>query len=347
LLRDDDLLLVNGRWLLLDDPAPALSGDEVAAHAKGDIAYVRVRKATAARFDTSSIAAFLADAVKALPNRETQANLICWTWDLVLQNGKAILDDFKRLGKRGVEGRMSEQAAVWGPKDQLFVGGGSVIEPFVCLDTTEGPILIEENVTINPFTRVQGPAVIGRKSLLLGAKVREGTTIGPVCRVGGEVEEAIIHGHSNKYHDGFLGHAYVCEWVNLGALTTNSDLKNDYGNVEVYVDGDLVDTGSTKVGCCVGDHTKTSIGTLINTGTMIGMMSNIVGAGCILPKVVPSFITFLQGKMYKAGIESQLQTARTAMGRRKVEMLPAEEELIRACLEITQEERAKAIKKSR
>ena len=144
----------------------------------------------------------------------------------------------------------------------------------VVIDAEHGPVYIDEGAEIHPFTRIEGPCYVGKKSILLGAKCREGNSIGPMCRVGGEVEESIIHGYSNKYHDGFLGHAYVGEWVNLGALTTNSDLKNDYSSVSVMLDGHTpIDTGSTKVGSLIGDHTKTSIGTLLNTGAYVGAMA--------------------------------------------------------------------------
>ena len=124
-----------------------------------------------------------------------------------------------------------------------------------------------------PFTRIEGPAYIGRESQLFRAHIREGTSIGPVCRIGGELEASIVHGWCNKYHDGFLGHSYVCPWVNLGALTTNSDLKNDYSPVRVPLAGESLDTGSTKVGCFIGDHTKTALASLINTGSSIGVMT--------------------------------------------------------------------------
>ncbi len=343
---NDDVLIVNGRWLFMGKDQLPAAGAETVGTLNGELVYARLNRQTVAKLEKCCPATFLRAAAAAAPAKEVQAKLISWPWELPLVNAEAIRDDFARLGKSGIQGEMSDKAAIWGPADRVYAAKGSIIEPFVCLDTKEGPIIIEEDARINPFTRIEGPAVIGRKALILGAKIREGTTIGPVCRVGGEVEEAIMHAYSNKYHDGFLGHAYVCEWVNLGALTTNSDLKNDYSNVEVYVDGELTDTGSTKVGCCIGDHTKTSIGTLINTGTLVGMMSYIVGAGAILPKSVPSFVMYAKGKFFRQGINTLLGTARTAMGRRKMQMLPEEEELIKHCMEITKEGRNAAIKKT-
>jgi hypothetical protein len=169
-----------------------------------------------------------------------------------------------------------------------------------------------------------------------------------VCRIGGEVEESIIHGYSNKYHDGFLGHAYVGEWVNLGALTTNSDLKNDYSTVSVRMDRKTIDTGSTKVGSFIGDHVKTSIGTLLNTGTIIGTMAVLMATGAPLPKYIPPFGWFLNGVVSKGfGLSILLQTARKAMSRRKVELTEEDEILLRHVFELTAEERLSLIRKGR
>ena len=166
----------------------------------------------------------------------------------------------------------------------------------VVLDAEHGPIYIDEGAEIHPFTRIEGPCYIGPKTILLGAKCREGNSIGPMCRIGGEVEESIIQGYSNKYHDGFLGHAYVGQWVNLGALTTNSDLKNDYSSVSMVLDGGAsIPTGSAKVGAMIGDHVKTSIGTLLNTGCYVGAMSVLMATGKLLPKFLPSFAYFRDG----------------------------------------------------
>ena len=170
-----------------------------------------------------------------------------------------------------------------------------------------------------------------------------------MCRVGGEVEESIIHGYSNKYHDGFLGHAYVGEWVNLGALTTNSDLKNDYSSVSVSLDGkSTIDTGSTKVGSLIGDHTKTSIGTLLNTGAYVGAMALIAATGKPLPKFIPSFAWFLEGVVTKGSANGQLyQTAKTAMGRRKRNWTPAQEAMWDEIFNLTAGPRTEAIQKGR
>src|SRR5439155_18383601 len=132
-----------------------------------------------------------------------------------------------------------------------------------------GPILIQENATVEPLAYVEGPAVIGERTLVkVGAKIRGGSSIGPVCKVGGEVEASIFQGYANKQHDGFVGHSYVGEWVNLGANTVTSDLKNTYGNVSVPLHGTPIDTGMRFVGTIIGDHSKTGICTALTTGTV-------------------------------------------------------------------------------
>ena len=348
-LRQDELLLVNGRLLLLGDACscdPQSCKD--AAYVSGDaLVCARLSAETAAKLAAESLGALLDEVRQAVPVEQTEAALIEYPWHLVDHNAEAIVDDFAKLGRAGLQGKVATMAAIWGDEEKVYVAPEAEVHPFVTLDTREGPIIIDEGVEIHPYTRVEGPACIGRDSIIFGAKIREGTSIGPVCRVGGEVEESIIHGHSNKYHDGFLGHAYVCEWVNLGALTTNSDLKNDYSTVEVRMGGKLMDTGSTKVGAFIGDHTKTSIGTYFNTGSIVGIMCNLVGGSGIMPKTIPSFTMQLHGKFFKQGMNTLLKTARTAMGRRKVELTDADEALIRHTFNLTSEERKAAIQKSR
>lgn len=346
-LQGDDLLIANGRCLWTGD-TPLPSGGDLCGMADGHIAYVTLTQDTGGKLSAKNFDEFLATAAKAVPQEDAKVKMIAYPWNLIEQNPDAVADDFAKVGKSGVHGSFSDQAALWGPKDRLYVAPGATVAPGAVIDTNHGPVLIEEGALVSPLVRIEGPTCIGRDTrCFVAGRIHEGTSIGPVCRVGGEIEESIIHGYSNKVHDGFLGHAYVCEWVNLGAGTTNSDLKNDYGDVEVYLNGTLTNTGSTKVGCFIGDHTKTSIGTMINTGTMIGMMSNLLGVGHLLPKQVPSFVMFLEGKFFKAGLKALTATARKAMGRRQVEMLPEEEALLAFLFDQTKEERTVVLKKSR
>jgi len=346
-LVGDDLLLVNGRLLLLDAAQFPAEGAEETLSCGGTIVGARVRRATAEAAAAQTPAELLAAVRGVLPTRELKGTVLSFLWELIHHNPAAIVADFKAAGKAGIVGTFSDHAAVWGSKEQVYVAPTAEVQPFVCIDTTHGPVTIDEGAVINPHTRIEGPGYIGPGTMIVGGKIREGCSIGPVCRVGGEVEESIIHGYSNKYHDGFLGHAYVCEWVNLGALTTNSDLKNDYSTVQVYLNGELVDTGDTKVGCFIGDHTKTSIGTIINTGTVVGVMCNVMASGGVTPKFIPSFTMFLDNKMYNIAFRNTLETARKAMSRRKRELSEADVALLEAALKLTKPERDELVRRSR
>jgi UDP-N-acetylglucosamine diphosphorylase/glucosamine-1-phosphate N-acetyltransferase len=216
------------------------------------------------------------------------------------------------------------------------------------LDARRGPISIDAGAVIQPFTRIEGPCHIGKGSQLFRANVREGTTIGPVCRVGGEVEASILHGWVNKYHEGFLGHSYVCPWVNIAALSTTSDLKSDYSNVSVPLSGEMVPTGLMKVGCFIGDHTKTTLASLFNTGSSVGVMCLLVSGGELMPKHVPSFSWLKPGRSPEEwSVDRGLETARTAMDRRRMTLTPAQERLYRTLFEMTHGERSQAVERVR
>ncbi|MHC4717929.1 MAG: putative sugar nucleotidyl transferase, partial [Planctomycetota bacterium] len=268
-LTGDDLLAVSSLVKAAGFDVPATGPSEVGLNADGQVLYARIAAGDIAKVEASDaggdvpchMGSFLTKAQAVLPTVTCSLPTYGYIWDLLLENPDQLTVDFQAAGRSGIEGTVEQPNAVRGSAGDVFIGKGTVIHPMVVLDAENGPIYLDEEVEVHPFTRIEGPCYVGRESILLGAKCREGNSIGPVCRVGGEVEESIIQGYSNKYHDGFLGHAYVGEWVNLGALTTNSDLKNDYSDVSVILDGkNPVKTGSTKVGSMIGDHTKTSIG---------------------------------------------------------------------------------------
>jgi len=300
-------------------------------------------------YQESRIAEFIAAAKAKLPNVRSALPTWRYIWDLVLANAEQITADFAAAGRNGIEGMVEQPSAIRGNKKDIYIAPGVTVHPMVVIDTEDGPVYIDEDAEIHPFSRIEGPCYIGKKSVLLGAKCREGNSIGPLCRIGGEVEESIIQGHSNKYHDGFIGHAYVGEWVNLGALTTNSDLKNDYSTVSVMLDGRrTIDTGSTKVGSLIGDHAKTSIGTLLNTGSYVGAMALIMATGKPLPKFIPSFAWFVEGIVTKGFGKGKLyETAEMAMSRRNCQWSEVEQSMWDAVFKMTAPVRNEAIKKGR
>ncbi len=264
-------------------------------------------------------------------------------WDLVAKNPEYLERDFATLGRVGVTNRHLSTLSLVGGSDRLFIHETARIDPCTVLDTTNGPITIGPNAWVQPFTRIEGPCFIGAQTQLFRANIRGGVSIGPTCRIGGEVEASIIHGNSNKYHEGFLGHAYVGEWVNLGAITSNSDLRNDYGEVFVPLQGDPIATGMTKVGCFIGDHSRTGLGAMLNTGTSIGVMCNVLPAGILLPKHVPSFTAVLYGKVAQGfPLEQMFETARIVMGRRGAAFTEVEENFYRQLFDQTRLERERA-----
>ncbi len=348
-LAGDSLLLVDPRVKADGFDVATTGPSEVGLDAEGHVLYARVAADDLGKLATDDIEKFLASAKENLPTVKSSLAVWNYTWELVLENPDQITADFAVAGLSGIEGTLEQPNAIRGSAKDVFVGAGAVIHPMVVIDAANGPVYLDEGVEVHPFTRIEGPCFVGKDSILLGAKCREGNSIGPMCRVGGEIEESIIQGYSNKYHDGFLGHAYVGEWVNLGALTTNSDLKNDYGSVEVMLDGKRpIDTGSTKVGSLIGDHTKTSIGTLLNTGSYVGAMALIMATGKPLPKFIPSFAWFLEGVVTKGfGKKKLFGTAEIAMGRRKQQWTEADLAMWETIFEMTSPMRDEMVRRGR
>lgn len=345
-LGRESTLLINGRWLPSIDALNGIQADAVGL-VNGEIVYLTLDAKEAVLFEGLHLSDAAAKLTCARRSVDAGGRLVRYAWDLVDQNAAQLLTDFGMGDVGGDQSRFS-QVAILGSCGDVIIDPTAQIDPFVVLDARHGPISIGAGVVIQPFTRIEGPCHVGCGSRLFRANVREGTTIGPNCRVGGEIEASILHGFVNKYHDGFLGHSYVCPWVNLGAMTTNSDLKNDYSHVRVPIDGDVVDTGSTKVGCFIGDHTKTALGSLFNTGSNIGVMCMVLPAGELLPKSVPSFTRIWHGVPDDGqDLEAALQTARTAMARRNIQLTDAQEQLLRHLHKRTQEERDAAIARFR
>lgn len=253
-----------------------------------------------------------------LPEKNVEGDVLNYLWDLVENNGNQIIHDMIDFHPQW--NHFENTFGLVGPPAYLFIHPGARIAPFVAIDSTKGPVVIEDGVKIESFTKLEGPCFIGRDTQVFGAKIRSGTSIGPNCRIGGEIEKSIILGHSNKYHEGFLGHSYLGEWVNLGAATNASDLRNDYGLVKVQIDGQLINTGLKKVGVFLGDHARTSIGVLLNTGSNIGAFANLLPGG-LLPRNVPAFASSKNGMVVQGNpVELLIQIASVVMERRQCEL---------------------------
>jgi UDP-N-acetylglucosamine diphosphorylase/glucosamine-1-phosphate N-acetyltransferase len=277
-----------------------------------------------------------------LPTKEIDVQMINYPWDLVHRNGEAIRADFQTVARRkkhkGLEGKVILGAHLVNRKS-IILERGAVVKPGVVLDAEEGPIYIGRGAEIFPNATVIGPAYIGDNTYIkTGAKIYGNTSIGEFSKVGGEVEGCIIHSYSNKQHDGFLGHSYLCSWVNLGAGTNNSDLKNNYGNVTVEIDGQKVDSGSLFVGLFMGDHSKSGINSMFNTGTVVGVCCNLFGAD-FPPKYVPSFSWGGAQALTTHDLDRCAKVAERVMARRQKVMTAAELKLMKRVFELTREER--------
>lgn len=201
---------------------------------------------------------------------------------------------------------------------RILVGTHAVVRPGAVIDAAAGPVILGAGVVVHPLSVIVGPAYLGPGTVVNpGAKLREGTSIGAWCKVGGEIEESVILDLSNKQHDGFLGHALLGSWVNLGADTNGSDLKNNYGSVRVDLGDGAVDSGESFVGQHLADHVKTGIDTMLTTGGVVGVGANVFGGGFV-PRFVPAFAWGGPEGLVSYRLEAALETARAVFARRDV-----------------------------
>ena len=326
---DSDCLFLSAQ-AILDEIVP-VNGDEALLTHGGVVVGFRLKVATAQRL--GSVRSLSLD----LPESEVKALVIEWPWHLVEYNTEELLKEVEvrsqklearsqksRSGARPA--RIERGAVVAGDKRKLHIEPGSRIWPGTVVSTETGPVFVDRDAVVRPGSFVEGPCYIGPGTVIDGAKVRPSCSFGPQCRIGGEVEASIFQGYANKHHEGFIGHAFVGEWVNLGALTTNSDLKNAYQPVRAAWQGKTIDTGLLKVGCFVGDHAKTAIGTLINTGTRIGTFANWFEPG-LSPREIPAFAW---GSKAHWPLGHVLSNARKVMSRRGMTLSPAYERALKA-----------------
>ncbi len=257
------------------------------------------------------------------------------TWDIFSKNGEAIKRDFEALTK----GRKSQPIpeGVWTQNpENIFIEEGAKL-PLCSLNASEGPIYIGKEAEIMEACAVRGPfALCEHATLKMGAKIYSNTTIGPHSKVGGEVNNAVIFGYSNKGHDGFLGNSVLGEWCNLGADTNNSNLKNNYAEVRLwdYETEGFAKTGLQFCGLMMGDHSKCGINTMFNTGTVVGVSANIFGSG--FPRnFVPSFSWGGSSGFTTYNTTKAFEVAKVVMSRRKIEFTEADANILNHVFEET------------
>jgi UDP-N-acetylglucosamine diphosphorylase/glucosamine-1-phosphate N-acetyltransferase len=280
---------------------------------------------------------------ESLPCVDAGGSVVERPWDLVEANGAALEQDYRHWRRAG-EARGAAGLTVVGPPERFLADPSARVEPLVLIDTTNGPVLLDRGAVVQAFSRLEGPCYVGPDTQLHAARVRD-ASFGPQCRIGGEVESSVVQGHSNKAHEGFLGHSYLGEWVNFGAGTQTSDLRTDYGPVSVPLHGRRVDTGRMKVGAFVGDHVKTSMGVLFNTGSAVGPFSLLLTSGGLLPKAVPPFGQYAHGRIEeRSDLREMFATASTVMARRGREWTEDHAEFYFDLYEQTSAERRHAVR---
>ena len=263
-----------------------------------------------------------------LPIQTVSARLASYPWDLIDWAGEEIARDMQSRGKPALRGVVHPGAQLIRP-EAIHVGEGAAIGAGAVLDASGGPIWVGAGTTVEPLSMIFGPVALGEGCRVkAGARIYGPVAAGPVCKLCGEVEGSIIQGRSNKQHEGFLGHAYLGEWINLGAGTNNSDLKNNYGSIRVRIGGEVVDTGRQFLGLIMGDHSKSAIATRFNTGTVCGAFANVFATG-FPPRNIPDF-AWMGDRPKVTRLADALDMGRRVMARRSIELSPAYEKMVRA-----------------
>lgn len=252
-------------------------------------------------------------------------------WDLYLQNDVVLKADFDFITRNRKSQVLSETNQVIGDASLVFLEEGASVQACI-LNTKSGPIYLGKNTEIMEGSMIRGPfAMAEGAGVKMGAKIYGATSIGPHCKIGGEISNAIFLAYSNKGHDGFIGNSYIGAWCNLGADTNCSNLKNNYGHVKTYCyeTQKMIQTDVTFMGVFMGDHSKCSINTMFNTATVVGVSSNIFSSG-FPNKVVPSF---LWGENEKFDFDKALEVAESMMKRRNLALSDSEKQVLKKLYE--------------
>jgi UDP-N-acetylglucosamine diphosphorylase/glucosamine-1-phosphate N-acetyltransferase len=346
-IEEDECLFVNGRILSERNLSKLFSSKSDTLFLCGDsVAAVKLSGERLKNLSLNLPGILCAGDFNGLPVQQVELEFVNYTWDLIYANGKELERDFVYLTGKGRPVKKGTKRKVYEGvhfvnKKRIFIGSGVEIKPGCVIDASEGPVYIDNYAFLYPNAVIIGPAYIGEKTKIkIGATIYENVSIGKVCKVGGEVEDMIMMPFSNKQHAGFIGHAFIGSWVNIGADTNNSDLKNNYSTIKVILNGKQVDTGRQFLGLMMGDHSKSAINTMFNTGTVVGFSCNVFGAG-FPSKEIPSFSWGGGEGFITYDVEKSIQTAAKVLKRRNIEMSGADKDLFREIFNMTKESRTK------
>jgi len=327
----DGLILINARWLLLKSAGPwQIPEPDAAGLSQNSIVWMHLSPELAKWVDLSKIQdpKTLEHVLPEVRRASSDATLIQRPWDLLTHQSAAIAEDFAAAG-----GHANHATFVAGPggahlinPEKIHLAPGVKIWPGAVLDAQNGPILIGPDTEIRACAVITGPVAIGAHCVIRNhADIREETTFGPGCRVGGEIIGSIFQANSNKQHHGFVGQSILGEWVNLGAGTTTSNVKNTYGKVKIPINGLEEPTGRQFMGSIIGDHVKLGIGTYLSTGSVVGFASHVIVPKP--PRFVPSFAWVTGSGIARANFEKLEAIAATVMARRGATFTPADHAL--------------------
>lgn len=238
-------------------------------------------------------------------------------WDIFTFNKREIDKDFRIITKGRTSAPINDKYTHLYGEENIFIEEGAIIKSAI-LNAENGPIYIGKNVEVMEGAIIRGSfAILEGSVIAMGSKIRGDTTVGPFCKIGGEVSNSVIFGYSNKGHEGYLGNSVLGEWCNLGADTNTSNLKNNYSNVKIWShkQNELIDTGRQFCGLMMADYTRCGINTMFNTGTITGVGANIYGGG-FMPKFIPSFSWCDGQSLSSYRMEKFLETAEIILGRR-------------------------------
>lgn len=312
----DDVVIPQGSWIVNARFAPRLARAPQAGALHADLHVAAVRIAADVSTDALIQGSVSLDSLAAQAGAAVEIGgwWIDEVWDYVRHLVPMLEADIPILGASMPKG--VPRGAIGLGKHPVFVADGAVVEPNVCFDTTAGPILLCAGSHVQAFTRLVGPLYVGEHSILTTDRIAA-SSIGDTCKVHGEMSNTIIVGHSNKGHDGFVGHSMLGRWVNLGAGTITSNLKNTYGPVQLWTSSGMRDTAMQFLGTFFGDHAKTGIGTRLTTGCVLGAGANVFGRE-MPPKAVAPFAWGEPERFETYRVDKFLEAAERMMARREV-----------------------------
>ena len=339
---EGDILVINSQINPNNDKIQKLmrNKEKFIAKTGNQLVCARIQSSIIKDMNTNDSYKFIKEiaGLKKYSNKQLEKNsIINFPWEYIRESGKAIKNQYKQFNKK------NKSIKSYSDNKQIYVSKKATIieKNKTYLDSSEGPVIIDDGAVIEPFTYIKGPAYIGKETKINGARIYQNTAIGKNCNIGGEVQKSIILEYTNKSHEGYIGHSIIGSWVNIGARTTNSDLKNTYGKIKVNIGNKRIQSNEIKFGCMMGDNSKTSIGSLVLTGVKIGVCGQLLGMAV---EDIPAFTFYSNYKkksLVEYNINKAIRTQARMMKRRDINQNNFDRKLLREIYNNTIEQRKK------